>query len=53
MFNVTIFNDGFWTTVEVATSLGMRLTSNGNYRGWIKREDIDRLEKKGIRFTVW
>ena len=53
MFNVTIINHGYWTEAEYATSLGMNLTANGNWRGWISREEIDALQRAGIDIIVW
>lgn len=52
-FEITIINDGSWTTSEVATSLGFRLTKNGNFKGWATREELSDLDRKGIYYKVW
>ena len=53
LFNVTLFNTGSFEEAAVAVELGMSLTKNGNFRGWISKEAMEQFDRKGFFYRVW
>lgn len=53
LFNVTLFNTGAFEEAAVAAELGMTLTRNGNFNGWISREALEAFDRKGFFYQVW
>ena len=52
-FFVEIVNRyGWFYPAAYAAEFEMRLARNGNYRGWITREQIDALEKAEIEYRI-
>lgn len=51
-FFTIMYNDESWNTSAMALNLGMKLRRSGHYGGWLTREELDKLEKGGFRYTI-
>lgn len=53
MFKITIINNGYLLEAAFAADFELKLTRNGNYSGWITKEQMAELEQTDINFIVW
>lgn len=53
MFKITIFNNGYFLEAAFAADFELRLTRNGNWTGWVTKEQMEQLDKTDINYKVW